>query len=1044
MAACPNCGRENPDAARFCHACAAPLQQAAAPPEVRKTVTVVFSDVADWTPVGERLDPESLRRLMARYFEEMAAALERHGGTVEKFVGDAVMAVFGVPTLHEDDALRAVRAAVEMRERLAVLNEELATSYGLQLEMRIGINTGEVVAGAGATTLVTGQAVTVAKRLEQAAGPGEILIGKETHRLVRDEVEAGPLESFPVKGKRDEVARRLDEVGRPPDRAAERRMPLAGREAELGVLLEEFELTVAERSARLVTVFGAAGIGKSRLACELRDLLEERATTLTGRCLSYGNGITFWALGEMVREAGGETGLRSALAGRSEADLIVERVLGATGGAGETGSGEETFWAVRRLVEALAGPRPLVLVFEDIHWAEPTLLDLIEYFVGWIRDAPLLLLCLARTDLLDRRPAWLTPRPNARALPLEPLSDEDTESLLASLGGNHDLSARVRHRIAEAAEGNPLFVEQMVAMLAEEGESGERLPMPPTIQALLAARLDRLTAEERAVIETAAVLGRGFWRGAVRDLAPPELRDGVGTELMALVRRDLIEPETSTLAREDAFRFRHVLIRDAAYEGIPKERRAEVHERFARWIEENVPDRATELEEIVGYHLEQAFRLREQLGRPDEHARALARRAADTLGAAGRRALLRSDMPAAINLLERAVDLGGEQLADRPLLLRELSAALWASGDLARAETTLSEALAAALAAGDRRVEWYARLDMSARRRLTHSDTAEDLGRVAAEAVDVFAKLGDRLGLARAWRGLARVACSECSFAKAQQAAERALAHAEAAQDSAEAAGIVDLLCTALLYGPAPAEKAAARCGEIADAAGGNLLLEANAASSRAGLEAMLGNFDQARALVERAATVYDELGHRLFRAGLCEVAGPIELLAGRPDEAERVLRHGFEILAESGDTALLGSSALMLVEALLAQGDAEVARHFAEIGKAAISPDDTTDQLLARAADARLRAHDGDLVGAETDARRALELASRTDALVLHADALVLLGEVLLAAERPDQAYADFDRAIELYRRKGSVAAVTRTSKAHAPAALGFSRRQG
>src|SRR5438105_3977413 len=554
MVTCPKCGQQNVDRARFCHACGEPLPKATASHDVRKTVTVLFCDIAESTQLGERLDPESLRRVMSRYFDEMRAALEGHGGTVEKFIGDAVMAVFGVPTLHEDDALRAVRAAVEMRRRLDALNEALEASYGVRLEMRVGINTGEVVAGGpGASTLATGDAVNVAKRLESAAGPGEILIGKETHGLVRGRVDTGPFESCSVKGKSEAVAacRVRDLVG-PDGSEPERTTPLVARENELALLAAEFEQAGAESSCRLVTVLAPAGIGKSRLASELLQRLGERATGLTGHCLPYGDGITFWPLGEMVRQAGGEPALRAAVGDHADAELIVERILGATGAAGEAGGGEETFWAVRKLVEAIARQRPLVLVFEDIHWAEPTFLDLIEYLAGWTGDAPVLLLCLARHDLLDRRPSWLTPRPNARTLPLEPLTTEATELLLREIGHAGELDEGLRRRIAEAAEGNPLFVEQMAAMLVEEGEAGERLPMPPSIQALLAARLDRLGPEERAVIEPAAVAGREFSRGPVSDLVPPELREEVGRHLMALVRKELISPDTSQFEREDA------------------------------------------------------------------------------------------------------------------------------------------------------------------------------------------------------------------------------------------------------------------------------------------------------------------------------------------------------------------------------------------------------------------------------------------------------------------------------------------------------------
>jgi class 3 adenylate cyclase/tetratricopeptide (TPR) repeat protein len=1031
MAACPNCGQENPADARFCQACAAPLTHAGAAHEVRKTVTVVFADIVDSTPLGERLDPESLRRVVWRFFAEMRAALEAHGGTVERFAGDDVMAVFGVPTLHEDDALRAVRAASDMRDRLARLNDELRRAYGVELEMRVGINTGQVIAGrADALTLATGDALNLGKRIQQAAEPGEILIGAETYRLVRDSVDAVPLEPRTVKGKTDPVPFwRLQAVGDPIAAMHKRQSLLVGREAELAALVAEFERTAAEQSARLVTILGTAGLGKSRLVEEFLDRIGDRSTTLRGQCLPYGDGITYWPLVQMVHEAGGEPAIREALEGRSDADLVVERILGVIGAAGEAGGGEETAWALRRLFEALARPRPLMLVFEDIHWGEPTLLDLIEYFAGWIRDAPVVLLCLARPDLLDRQPTWLAPRPNATPISLSPLSDADTHRLLSG----SELGPAVRARIAAAAEGNPLFVEQMVALLAEEGERGETIPIPPSIQALLAARLDRLTLEERAVLETAAVVGRGFWRGAVRDLAPPGLRNAVHTHLMALARKDFVESEASSLAHEDAFRFRHVLIRDAAYEGTPKERRAELHERFTTWIEVNLPDRVTEREEIAGYHLEQAYLLRTELGPVGERERAIAARAADMLGSAGRRALDRSDTPAAKSLLDRALELGGSDHPTRPRLLRELSAALWTSGELQRSEALLSEALDAAVAAGDRGLEWSARLEHGARRSLTATDANAELGRIAGEAVEVFEELGDDVGLARAWLGLARVARVGCRFADSERAAERALAYADTAGDPNETAKILDSLFTALLYGPARADHASARCAEFATHAGGSPLVEANAASSRAGLEAMLGNFDEARALVTRAAAIYDELEHRLYRAGLSEVAGPIELWAGRPDAAEDELRHGYAILAEGGDTALIGYPALMLAETLLDQEREEEARSFAEIGQAAISPDDTFDQVLACMVEARLRARSGDAGGAEPPARKAVDLAAETDALVLHADALARHAEILVLAGRSAEARAAFGQAIDLYQQKGHVISATRTAEAAA-----------
>src|SRR5262245_5227896 len=560
---------------------------------VRKTVTILFSDVVTSTELTERLDPESMRRVMAHYFDEMQAIVERHGGTVEKFIGDEVMAVFGIPTIHEDDALRAVRAASEMRDRLAELNEEFEKTWGVRLNTRTGVNTGQVVAGdplAGGT-YVTGDPVVLAKRLEQAAEPGQILIGKATYPLIKDAIKAGPLESLRVKGKAEPVdPLRLDDVDvLAPGLTRRLDAPLVGRRTELARLGEGFDEAVRANSCRLLTVIGPAGIGKSRLAAELNATLSDRATWLTGRCLPYGDGITFWPLAEIVREAGGIAAVAEAIEDSEDADVVVELIQGTIGPSPVAGGSDESFWAVRRFLEAMAARKPLVVCLEDIHWAQRTFLDLIEYLAAvWIRDAPIVLLCLTRPELLDTEPSWLNPRPNASVLALEPLSEAEADILLDALVGDGTLTEPMRRRIATTSEGNPLFVEQMAAMAAEEG-NGE-VAVPPSIFALLAARLDRLSAEERAVIERASVIGKEFVHREIVELCPPELRPMVGRNLMALVRKDLIRPAPSASAREDGFRFRHALIRDAAYDALPKEIRAELHEYFAGQVEEHVDE----------------------------------------------------------------------------------------------------------------------------------------------------------------------------------------------------------------------------------------------------------------------------------------------------------------------------------------------------------------------------------------------------------------------------------------------------------------------
>ena len=534
MPICASCGQDNPDGFRFCGNCGAELAETSPSREVRKTVTVLFCDVSGSTAMGERLDPESTRRVMSRYFDAMREAIERHGGTVEKFIGDAVMAVFGVPVVHEDDALRAVRAAADMRAALAELNEELDRDWGVRIESRIGVNTGEVVAGEG-QTLAVGDAVNVAARLEQGAAPGETLLGASTHRLVRDAVEAEPAEPLDAKGKSEPVAafrliglvegaefipRRLDS-------------PLVGRENELAQLQRAYDHAVSERVAYQFTLLGAAGIGKSRLVRELEDRVD--ATLLAGRCLPYGEGITYWPLAEIEPLAG-------------EIDFGANR--------------DEIALQTRRILERMARERPLVLVFDDLQWAEPTFLDLVDHVTDLARDAPLLLLCVARPELLDHRPGWGGGKLNATTMLLEALTADESTRLVDNLLLTR-VDSETKERIAAAAEGNPLFVEEMLAMVTD-GSDGE-LAVPPTIQALLAARLDRLAPDERTAVECAAVQGQEFRQAALASLVPEPLAGRLAEIQQSLVRKDLVRP-----AAEDTFRFKHLLLRDAAYEALPE------------------------------------------------------------------------------------------------------------------------------------------------------------------------------------------------------------------------------------------------------------------------------------------------------------------------------------------------------------------------------------------------------------------------------------------------------------------------------------------
>jgi class 3 adenylate cyclase/tetratricopeptide (TPR) repeat protein len=996
-------------------------------------VTVVFSDLIDSTPLGEKLDAETYRHVISRYFTEVSRVLERHGGTVEKFIGDAVMAVFGIPVVHEDDALRAVRAAGELREALGALNQEFHDVYGIELGARTGINTGEVIAGdpSQGQSFATGDAVAVAQRLEAAASPGEILVGDPTYRLVRDAVLVEPVEPLTLKGKSQPVDawRLLGVVAGAPAFARRLDAPMVGREGELDELRSAFEESVRDQACRMVTVVGSAGIGKSRLANELLADVREEASVLVGRCLPYGEGITYWPLRDVVRDAGGvltTERLRELLDGVDDADRIASRVGGAIGIAESSSAPEETMWAVRRLFEHLARERPLIVGFDDLQWAESTFLDLIEYLLGWSRDAPILIVCLARPELLDRHPAWLAVRPGAKAITLEPLSPPEAEALLDLIRGETELGPEVLAKITEAAEGNPLFVEQMLAMLTENGAANGELTIPPSIHALLAARLDRLGPGERAVIERASVVGKEFWRGAVIKLSPADERDSVGARLMTLTRRDFIQPSRSIFPDEDGFRFRHILIRDAAYLAIPKETRAELHERYAGWLERKAGERASELDEILGYHLEQAHRYREELGSVDADAAELATRAGERLAAAGRRAIVsRGDVAAAATLISRAVSLLPSDHAARPALLTELGSILMRTGDFSRAEGVLDEAVEASAAAGDRRLELRAVIEREFFRSFTAPEgSALDDSTIAEEVIAELEALDDERGLAKAWWLKSEADVNACRWGARAAALEHALEHARRSGEAIEVAAITSLHAQALYFGPTPVAEAVERCERYLAESSGNRSLEASVTEVLAGLRAMQGDIDQARSLNARARSIYEELGLRFRLVSVFSIiAAEIEKLAGQPGEAVSILRHAFETGREMGATSAAATMAAFLADALCLDGKLDQAGEAARFSEEHAPASDVVTQVLWRAARARALAAENPET-AETLAREAVAAARQTDYPDLEGRALSALGQVLGSGDEQESLLAE---ARELYERKGNVAAAAR-----------------
>ena len=1029
MAVCGACGRFGPDEARFCSACGSPL--AAAPlfdRSARKTVTVVFADITGSTELGDRLDPETVRQVMSRYFRTTRRVLERHGGTVEKFIGDAVMAVFGIPQVHEDDALRATRAAVEIAESLGVLNEELERRWGVSLEVRIGVNSGEVVAGdpSGGHAFATGDAINLAARLQQAAEPGQILIGETTRHLLGDGVAVAEVPPFPVKGKRDLVsaARVLAVTAEAPEGTSVVG-PFVGREEELRLLRDTFERCVEERGCRLVTILGDPGIGKSRLVREALDEIRAGAGIVVGRCPPYGEGITYLPLLDIVRQLapGGLADLAAIVAGEEEGELVADRVAGAVGLSVTSAPTAETSWAARKLFEALARHRPLVVVLDDLHWAEPTFLDLVEHVVASARDVPLLVVGLARPELLDARPSWQSPPDNAAVARLEPLAEREAAALLERALRGRVVEEGTGRRVLEAAEGNPLFLEQLLAIQAEHGPE---LGVPPTVQAVLAARIDRLPVTERTVVQRAAVQGRAFSRRALAELVGQRNPATLEVTLGALQRRELIQPDPRAFGDDDGLRFSHGLIRDAAYGFLPKETRSELHERLATWLDRAAPQPLGEQEEVVGYHLEQAYRYRAELGRVGPRERALGAEAARRLDASGRRALARSDLPAAVNLLERAEALLPRDAPARAELLPSLGAALTEAGRLSDADRVLEAAIDCSRGNEDERLEAHAVVEQLFLRIQVDTEKAMTEARELGERLRVtFEANGDARGLCKLWRLHALVHWLEGRCLAADAAWEQAAEYAGAIGDDRERAEILMWVASSAFYGPTPVVQAIPRCEAIRDEVRGDRRSAAATWYPLAGLYAMIGRFEAARELLDSAWRTLEDLGFITLNSSFTQYDGLVELLAGDLERAEERLRFGIGRLEEMGERAYVSTLAALLAEVLYQRGHHAEAAQFVDRSMETAAPDDLVAQIAWRAVQAKLLASAGQLDNAEALARHAVSLAETTDWSNDHAAACLALGEVLRKRGQSKRAEAAIRKAHSLYEAKGNIVAV-------------------
>ena len=1053
MQICPNCGEDNPERFRVCGFCGTQLSPEGLEQDVRKTVSVVFCDIKDSTELGEKLDSESLREVLNVYFTALRAPLERHGGVVEKYIGDAIMAVFGLPRQHEDDALRAVRAAAEMGEALDRVNVQLEAVWGIRLENRIGVNTGEVVAGdlAAGQRLVTGDTVNTAARLEQAAPAGGVLIGGSTYRLIRHAVEVAPVEPLELKGKAERVTayRLVRVVG---DEAYARRFdsPLVGRQAELEVLETSLLEARSDARCRIVTAFGPAGVGKSRLLAEFLRRCEDRAITLKGRCLPYGSGITYFAIAETVREAAGIAevdglGLArkklSALLG-DEGGPVAERLEGAIGLTDATFAVTEIIWAVRRFLEILSARRPVVVLIDDIHWAEPTLLELLQQVTETTSGA-VLLLCSSRPDLVEEHAEWGENGPRARAITLEPLSEDESELVIEHLLGDVAVDHRVAARIVGTSGGNPLFVEQMLSMLIDdevlalEGgrwrptEPVETIEMPPTISALLSSRLDRLGVADRATIERAAVIGQVFYPSAVEVLLPEPLRAHLPGSLHSLATKELIRPHRDVVLGYQTYRFLHILIRDAAYGGLLKRTRAELHEEFVNWLEAVASDRALEYEEIRGYHLEQAFLIRTELVAIDDHVKLLGRRAAAHLSSAGRRALARGDLPAAANLLQRAAALLPH---DDPVALRhmiDVGEALLELGDFSRADDVLSGVVDRADRLGEVGLASTARLSRLRLHYETEGDETEgQVTREVTDAISMLEPLEYHEGLIRAWWLLTLVHWTNGRYGEAESAAERMIHHARRAGERVMEARLIPSLVTCSLYGPTPVPEAITRARALLEETGGDRKAEALIACSIAHLEAMRGDFERARSLYRKSRAIFEEFGWRLQAALTSIDSGPIEMLAGDLDRAVEELRRDHDALDEMGEHNYISTTAAFLAEALYRQGKLDEAEEYTVESEKVAASDDVSSQFLWRSVRARILARRGALEDGEALARAALDIIRTSDEPDSQAEGLLALAEVLALAGRVAEAAATARDALGLFEAKGNVISEARSRR--------------
>ncbi|HEY1920232.1 MAG TPA: BTAD domain-containing putative transcriptional regulator [Streptosporangiaceae bacterium] len=982
------------------------------------TVLCVVLQVTSQSAAG--LDPETHQVVNEQAVSSLTTVLAQYGGKLAISAGERLVGVFGVASVHEDDALRAMRASLEARSALAAEASALLSGRGVSLACRFGLATGEALVGAPGPLGFAGDTQAQAVALAEAAEPGEILISGQTRGLAAAAIEAVPAGPgrFRLRSARlgaRPLALRLD-------------APLVGRDEELHRLEAAHAQSTGERVTVLVTVTGEAGLGKTRLVHEIAGRLSREVDILTGRCLPYGKGITFWPLREIVRQAAGGRDspdkIKALLHGEADAAAVADR-LGRALGASDQGSLDtaEIFWAARRLLETLARSRPLLVIFEDLHWAEPTLLDLVESLAAQPGQSAVVLVCIARPELLEQRPSWAAGAARSVSLALEPLARDAAATLLDTLAGPQRIPPSTQERLLQTAAGNPLYLEQFVASLGEQA-GGENQPvLPPTIQAVLAARLQRLGPGASAVLARAAVIGKDFEMQALGELLPPEARGPLGRNLQTLVAKGLVRHEPAGEPPKAHYSFHHVLIQEAAYRAIPKALRAELHERFADWLEYVYWPPAAWRPEILGYHLEQAVRYLTELSPAEAQSSPMPRRAAAHLQTAGCAAHDRGDALAAVNLLDRAAALLPPADPVLARLYTSLGTALTEAGQLDQARITLDRAQHIAAAHGDKGQHAHARVQALLLGLQADPDSAgPEITSALPELHREFARHQDELGLCQTLQLQAAMHWYYARSAAAEKAWRRAAEYARQIGDHSRLTEILTWLASAALWGPTPAPAGIRRCAGYLDEIGNHPSGQAIILLQMAGLHAMQDDVSTAYATLDRAKALLEGLGPTMT-AALTEPAALVAMLAGDPAAAETHLRQQYDSLGQMGERYVLATTQALLGRAIAAQGPSrhDEATRLLAMSRSAGADEDLSAQIISQGSTARILADRSHHAEATELANSAVQLAAQTDLLSQRADALLDLAHVLVVAGRIADANAAAAQALALHRLKGN-----------------------